>query len=84
MDLKDLNFQMPRMATNPPLPYGVYKQMADEEKYETLKDIANSAKQIADSAVADSIKAKKKANIATIIYTGGDFSTLSACMVKEL
>lgn len=67
MDLKDLNFQMPRMATNPPLPYGVYKQMADEEKYETLKDIANSAKQIADSAVADSIKAKKKANIATII-----------------
>lgn len=67
MDLKDLNFQMPRMATNPPLSYGVYKQMADEEKYETLKDIANSAKQIADSAVADSIKAKKKANIATII-----------------
>ena len=62
-----MDFKMPRMATNPPLPYSVYKQMADEEKYETLKDIANSAKQIADSAVADSIKAKKKANVATII-----------------
>lgn len=54
-------------GNNPPLPYSVYKQMADEEKYETLKDIANSAKQIADSAVADSFKAKKKANVATII-----------------
>lgn len=62
-----MDFKMPMMATNPPLPYSVYKQMADEEKYETLKDIANSAKQIADFAVADSIKAKKKANVATII-----------------
>ena len=26
-----MDFKMPRMATNPPLPYSVYKQMADEE-----------------------------------------------------
>lgn len=62
-----MDIHLPNMATNPPLPYGVYKMMADEEKYETLKGIAEDARKIADSAVADSIKAKKKANVATVI-----------------
>lgn len=67
LNLKSGNISLPKIATNPPIPYGVYKQMADDEKYEKLKDIANSAKQIADAAIADSNKAKKKADIATII-----------------
>lgn len=33
-----------------PIPYAVYKQMADEEKYETLKSIAENAEKQAEIA----------------------------------
>lgn len=39
-----MEMNLPTMATNPPIPYSVYKMMADEEKYETLKSIAENAK----------------------------------------
>lgn len=54
-----MNLDMPKMVFDPPLPRGVYQQMADDEKYETLKEISESAKKIAESAVADAQKSKK-------------------------
>ena len=62
-----MGFKIPRMASDPPLSYGVYKQMADDEKYETLKEISENAKKIAESAVADAQKSKKRANVHFLI-----------------
>lgn len=41
--------------------------MEKEEKYEVIKEIADSAKLLADSAVSDAKKSKKRANIATLV-----------------
>lgn len=62
-----MNLDIPKMVFDPPLPRGVCQQMADDEKYETIKEISESTKKIAESAVADAQKSKKRANTATII-----------------
>lgn len=43
------NFGTPKMAVSPPLPHSVYKQMAEQERYEALQQIADSAKSQAKS-----------------------------------
>lgn len=56
-----MSFKLPLMASNPPLPHSVH------EKFETIKEISDSAKALADSAVLDAKKSKNRANIATVI-----------------
>lgn len=38
------------MAINPPLPYSVYKQMAEQERFEALQELVDNAKSQADAA----------------------------------
>lgn len=42
--------EIPTLSIPHPIPYAVYKQMAEEEKYETLKSIAENAEKQADIA----------------------------------
>lgn len=62
-----MDFKLPLMATNPPLPHSIYEKMENEEKYEAIKEIADSARILADSAILDAKKSKKRANIATLV-----------------
>lgn len=62
-----MDFKLPNMAENPPLPHYVYEKAENEEKYETLKEIEESARLLAESATSDANKSKKRANIATVI-----------------
>ena len=39
------------MATNPPLPYSVYKKMEEDERFEAFRQIADSAKAQASAAL---------------------------------
>ena len=62
-----MSFKLPLMASNPPLPHSVYEKAENDEKFETIKEIADSAKALSDSAVLDAKESKKRANIATVV-----------------
>ena len=72
-----MDFKLPNMAENPPLPHYIYAETGHDEKYETLKEIADSARLLAESATSDATKSKKRANVATVISV---LSLLTALM----
>ena len=45
----------------------MYEKAENDEKFETIKEIADSAKALSDSAVLDAKESKKRANIATVV-----------------
>lgn len=53
-------FNLPQMAINPPLPYSVYKQMAEQERFEALQEIADNAKLLAESAKSQADAANRQ------------------------